>query len=72
MKKYNTIICKAFKTAAESRDDFTRLLNMRGYVDNVVKMAYSRHIKALDAIKAIGGERLVQEFSSWYMEDHKR
>lgn len=72
MTKYNIVTTDLFRTAAESRDDFTRLLNGRGYVDNVVKMAYSRHIKALDTIKAIGGERLVQEFSSWYMEDHKR
>lgn len=72
MTKYNIVTTDLFRTAAGCRDDFTRLLNERGYIDSVVKMACSRYSKAIDAIKAIGGERLVQEFSSWYMEDHKR
>lgn len=69
MKNYDRIISKAFQTAAESRDDFTRLFNERAYIDSVVRMAFLRHSKALDTLRALGGVALAEEFSRWYMEE---
>lgn len=69
MKNYDIVIRKAFQTAAESRDDFTRLFNERAYIDSVVRMAFLRHSKALDTLRALGGVALAEEFSRWYMEE---